>query len=170
HGNWLSWLECEFGWTEKTAENYINVYKFSGKFENFSNLDLPLSGLYLLAAPSTPEPAKGEVIERAESGEKLPVDEIKRVVEKHRADKSRRQPAHRSTKPCAAADVGALAAHKTDLRSDIGATNGGELERLQARIRELEDQFQREKTRSLGLKSEIADLQEAAAKAQRSVG
>src|SRR5262245_28324036 len=54
HGNWLAWLDREFGWTDKTAENFINVFKLSAKFQNFSNLDLPLSGIYLLAAPSTP--------------------------------------------------------------------------------------------------------------------
>jgi hypothetical protein len=59
HGNFGPWLDREFGWSDKTAENFINVYKLSSKFENFSNLDLSLSGLYLLAAPSTPDQARG---------------------------------------------------------------------------------------------------------------
>src|SRR5271166_377951 len=57
HGGWLPWLEREFGWTVKTAERFINVYDMS-KFDNLSNLDLPISGLYLLAAPKTPEAAR----------------------------------------------------------------------------------------------------------------
>jgi hypothetical protein len=67
HGNWLPWLEREFGWTDKTAENFINVYKLGAqtKFEKFSNLNLPVSGLYLLAAPHTPEEARADVIARA---------------------------------------------------------------------------------------------------------
>jgi Protein of unknown function (DUF3102) len=80
HGNWLPWLEREFGWTEKTAENLINVYRLSGKFENFSNLDLPLSGLYLLAAPSTPAAARGAIVERAQVGEPITVAEIKQTI------------------------------------------------------------------------------------------
>jgi Protein of unknown function (DUF3102) len=80
HGNWLPWLDREFGWTDKTAENFINVYKLSGKFENFSNLDLPLSGLYLLAAPSTPEAARAEIIERAEKGEKIKVADVNNKI------------------------------------------------------------------------------------------
>jgi hypothetical protein len=80
HGNWLPWLDREFGWTDKTAENFINVYKLSGKFENFSNLDLPLSGLYLLAAPSTPEAARAEIIERAEKGEKIQVADVNNKI------------------------------------------------------------------------------------------
>jgi hypothetical protein len=69
HGNWLPWLEKEFGWTDKTAENIMNVARFSAdKIETVSNLNLPMRGLYLLATPSTPETAKLEVISRAEAG------------------------------------------------------------------------------------------------------
>jgi hypothetical protein len=96
HGNWLPWLEREFGWTDKTAENFINVHKLGGKFENFSNLDLPLSGLYLLAAPSTSDEARTEIIERAQAGERVPVAEVKRTIE---AAKGRKQPAHKPRNP-----------------------------------------------------------------------
>ena len=58
HGNWLPGIEREFGWTEMTATRFINVHKLASKFENFSNLDLPVRGLYLLAAPSTPDEAR----------------------------------------------------------------------------------------------------------------
>jgi Protein of unknown function (DUF3102) len=37
HGEWLSWLEKEFGWTDQTARNFINVYEQS-KSKNFLNL------------------------------------------------------------------------------------------------------------------------------------
>jgi hypothetical protein len=81
-GNWLLWLEREFGWTDKTAENFVNVYKLSqqAKIENFSDLSLPVSGLYLLAAPSTPKEARDEIIDRAEAGEKVSVAEIKETI------------------------------------------------------------------------------------------
>jgi Protein of unknown function (DUF3102) len=81
HGKWLPWLDREFGWTDKTAENFINVHKLSSKFENFSNLDLPISGLYLLAAPSTPAEACDAVIERAIGGEPVSVTEIKQTID-----------------------------------------------------------------------------------------
>jgi hypothetical protein len=80
HGYWLPWLDCEFGWSDKTAENFINVYKLSSKFENFSNLNLPLSGLYLLAAPSTPPEARDQIIEQAKAGKSVPVAEIKKTI------------------------------------------------------------------------------------------
>jgi len=92
HGQWLPWLNREFGWSRQTADNFIHVYEARHKLPNFSNLKLPISSIYLLAAPSTPEPAKAEVIERAKTGEALPVSEIKRAIKKH---KDREQPAKR---------------------------------------------------------------------------
>jgi hypothetical protein len=81
HGNWLPWLEREFGWSRQTADNFINVYEANGKVPNFGNLNLPLSGLYLLAKPSTPDEARAEVIERAEAGEHLSVADVQRIVD-----------------------------------------------------------------------------------------
>jgi hypothetical protein len=110
HGNFLPWLDREFGWTEMTATRFINVYEMS-KSNNLLDLDLPLSGLYLLAAPSTPEAARQEVIERAGAGGKVPVAEVKRVVEtakgsakKPRSWSRERHKAYRARKrghPCA---------------------------------------------------------------------
>ncbi len=81
HGSFLPWLEREFGWTEKTAERFMSVHALSGKFDNLSNLELPLSGLYLLAAPSTPDDAREAIIERAQAGERIPIADIKQTIE-----------------------------------------------------------------------------------------
>ena len=92
HGNWLPWLEREFGSTEMTATRFINVYEMS-KSNKLLDLDLPISAIYLLATPSTPEAAKIEIVERAQAGEPLPVAEIKHLVQKHRANgKAHKQP------------------------------------------------------------------------------
>jgi hypothetical protein len=69
HGGWLPWLEQEFGWREQTARNFIQVDECSLKSPNFGDLDISVAGLYLLAHPSTPEPVRHEVIQRAEVGE-----------------------------------------------------------------------------------------------------
>jgi hypothetical protein len=92
HGNFLPWLDREFGWSDKTAENFINVYKLSSKFENFSNLSLPLSALYLLAAPSTPDEVRTQIITRAEAGEVLPAAEVKQTIDTAKARKPRNLP------------------------------------------------------------------------------
>ena len=118
HGNWLPWLDREFGWTEMTATRYINVYELS-KSNNLLDLDVPLSGLYLLAAPSTPEEARDEIVTRAKAGERISVTETKRVVEHSRA----RNP---------------LAP-----RDDIGPQSAGETARKDARIEELQTEKRR---------------------------
>jgi hypothetical protein len=71
HGNWLSWLDREFGWTDDTALNFMRVHSMIDKNRNFRDLSLPVSGLYLLAAPSTPEEAREAVIEAAADDGKL---------------------------------------------------------------------------------------------------
>ncbi len=54
HGNWGVWLDREFGWSDRQALNFMRVYELAeSKSENFSDLHLPVSVLYLLAAPST---------------------------------------------------------------------------------------------------------------------
>src|ERR1700730_71195 len=90
HGNWLPWLEKEFGWTDQTARNYMQVYECA-KSQNFLNLDLPVSALYLLAAPSTPPEAVETVINRAKAGEKV-TGEVKKVVQEAKSKSSPRPP------------------------------------------------------------------------------
>jgi hypothetical protein len=90
HGNWLPWLKREFGWSDRTAENFIRIHDLAqkAKIENFSNLSLPVSGLYLLAAPSTPVEVRDEIIDRAAGGEKVSVAEIKQTITKTKRPKS----------------------------------------------------------------------------------
>jgi hypothetical protein len=82
HGNWLRWIGEEFAWAEQTARNYMNVYAMSQIHNGVGDLDLPLRSLYLLAAPSTPEPVRREVIDQAARGEPPPHARIKNMVEK----------------------------------------------------------------------------------------
>ena len=71
HGNWLPWLDREFGWSDSTALRFMQVHTMALKSVTVTDLDLPLRGLYMLAAPSTPEEAREAVIERVENGERL---------------------------------------------------------------------------------------------------
>jgi len=68
HGNFLPWIEAEFGWSISTANRFIRVAE---RFVNLTNLPIELSAAYKLAAPSTPEDAFTEAIERAEAGEQI---------------------------------------------------------------------------------------------------
>jgi hypothetical protein len=92
HGNWLPWLEREFGWHENTALNFMRVFDLS-KTTPVVDLNLPLKSLYLLAAPSTPEAARKEIIAHAEKGEKVKVEDVKGAIRATRP--ASKQPARR---------------------------------------------------------------------------
>jgi hypothetical protein len=80
HGRWLPWLEAEFGWSADTAERFIRLNKLAGQIPQIAEYDIPVSGLYALAAPSTPEAARAEVLGRAQAGEALRHEQVKAII------------------------------------------------------------------------------------------
>ena len=50
HGQWLPWLEANFGSSVRTADNYMNAARFASKLETVSNLKLRPTALYLLGS------------------------------------------------------------------------------------------------------------------------
>jgi hypothetical protein len=64
HGNFAHFLAREFEWGERQARKFIEVWKLS-KTENFADLPLPISSIYMQAAPSTPPELRAEVFEKA---------------------------------------------------------------------------------------------------------
>jgi hypothetical protein len=81
HSDWAWWLERELGLPYRSALNFIRIHELAAaRSENFSDLDLPVSGLYLLAQPSTPESVRDEIFQRAAAGEAISFAEIKREV------------------------------------------------------------------------------------------
>lgn len=80
HAYWLRWIDEEFSWSEPTARNFLNVHALvEEKSANFADLDMPVSRLYLLAAPNTPDETRDAVIERATNGEVLSVADVQRI-------------------------------------------------------------------------------------------
>ena len=71
YGQFEIWLKKEFGWSKRTAYNFINVYQAFGRSTNFSRLDIATSALYRLAAPSTPKSVRKEYLQKAKKGEKI---------------------------------------------------------------------------------------------------
>src|SRR5215469_4612116 len=49
HGDWLPWLEQEFDFSERTAQNYMAASRFAAKYETVSYLKVTCSALYYLA-------------------------------------------------------------------------------------------------------------------------
>lgn len=83
HGAFGGWLAAEFEWHENTARNFMRVAEHF-KSTNFVEMMAP-SALYLLAAPSTPEAARAEAIDRAEAGEPITYSTAREIVSDHRA-------------------------------------------------------------------------------------
>jgi hypothetical protein len=74
HGHFGPWLRAEFGWTERTARNFMTVaQRFGPRAEMISDLRIDPTAAYLLAAPSVPEAASEAALQRAEFGERITV-------------------------------------------------------------------------------------------------
>ncbi|WP_420628626.1 DUF3102 domain-containing protein [Candidatus Leptofilum sp.] len=82
HGAFGKWLRSEFDWTETTALNFMRVAK-AFKTTNFADLHLAPSALYLLAAPSTPNEARIEAVDRANDGEKITYGQAVSIVQSY---------------------------------------------------------------------------------------
>jgi hypothetical protein len=67
HGEFQEWVEGNFSWAMRSATRMMEVAE-NFKSVNLSDLDFAPSALYALAAPSTPESAREEAIQKAESG------------------------------------------------------------------------------------------------------
>ena len=91
HGQFLPWLRAEFGWSERSAQNFMSVAE---KFKSAKIADLPIqpSAAYLLAATSVPDEAR----EKAEAGEEITFAAAKEIVAEAR---KRKRPRRRKTMP-----------------------------------------------------------------------
>lgn len=70
HGDFLPWIDKEFGMKQRSAYRFMNVAEnLKGKFANLANLEIPISIIYELAAPTTDESAREEILGCAQRGE-----------------------------------------------------------------------------------------------------
>jgi len=103
HGQFGVWLDAEFGWTDRTARNFMQVAdKF--KSENFSDLRIAPSALYLLAAPSTPDDVREEALRRAGQGENITHQTAKQLIDAGKPVPAATPEAHAKDALAAAAD------------------------------------------------------------------
>jgi hypothetical protein len=105
HGNWSTWCEQEFGWSEATALNFMRAYELS-KSRNFQDLNVGISTLYLLARPSVPESARNEVLDRVAAGEPVSVAGVKRTIQERKRPVTSDSVPHRRPAGSAAAVTG----------------------------------------------------------------
>jgi hypothetical protein len=92
HGQFGPWLRAEFGWTERTARNFMAVAEqFGPKTEMISDLQIEPTAAYLLAAPSAPDEAREAAVERAQAGERITARVAKKILAEERKKPGRRR-------------------------------------------------------------------------------
>lgn len=82
HGQFKQWLEAEFAWDERTARRFMSVPR-AFKTDKLSDLNIAPSALYILAAPSTPQQVKDEVLALAQDGTNITHKVAKEIKEKY---------------------------------------------------------------------------------------
>jgi hypothetical protein len=69
HGAFSKWLDAEFGWAERTAQNYMLAAETYGSNPQHVAY-LPLKTIYQLQAPTVPESVRADVFSMAKRGER----------------------------------------------------------------------------------------------------
>lgn len=90
HGQFLPWLKAGFGWSERSAQNFMSVAE---QFKSAKIADLPIqpSAAYLLAAPSIPDEAREKAVEKAEADEEITFATAREIVAEARKKKRPRR-------------------------------------------------------------------------------
>jgi Protein of unknown function (DUF3102) len=72
-GRWVGWLRANFDFTPRMATTFMRVYDMAAALgsENFSDLPISASALYLMARDGTPAATRDELIAVAKSGTKV---------------------------------------------------------------------------------------------------
>jgi hypothetical protein len=86
---YIAWLNERFGLKPRMGDNLLAVHKnlLTAKFAVDTDWRaFTPSALYLLAAPSTPESARQEAIDRAEAGETITHQTARDIVDQHEHD------------------------------------------------------------------------------------
>ena len=88
HGHWRAWLQTHWPLDVSLANRWMNVARKCGQFPH---LKIPRSTLYLLAADSTPDTLREELVRRVEAGEPPPtLAELKAGIATNRPEPSGR--------------------------------------------------------------------------------
>jgi hypothetical protein len=92
HGQWLPWLDKEFGWHQTTAAKFIRVAESVDKLSpglDLSDCTIDAGALYLLAAPEASDDWRREVVETAH-GKRITVEEAETIAARQVAEAVRK--------------------------------------------------------------------------------
>ena len=81
HGQFLGWIETEFGWSERTARNFMQA---SQKFKSakIADLEIAPSALYVLSAPGVDNEVRRKAVELAQQGISVTHATAKQLIQK----------------------------------------------------------------------------------------
>lgn len=82
HGQFLDWVEIEFGWSQSTVSRFTQVAERFGKVPNLGNF--ASSALYALASGSIPEHVRDGFIAVAESGQRVTHADVQEALREER--------------------------------------------------------------------------------------
>ncbi len=95
HGQFGLWLKSEFDWDERTAQRFMSVAAMMKSdtvsdlgWKDLSKINIAPDALYVLAAKSTPQEIRREVLERAYRGESFTQATVKKLVAERKAKRS----------------------------------------------------------------------------------
>ena len=84
-GGFEGYLKAEFPqWNRRIAYRFLDIYQAYPNCDIMSQLEVGLTVLYKLSAPSTPESAREEVATLAEQGEKVTVAQVTEIIASHK--------------------------------------------------------------------------------------
>lgn len=82
HGQFVAWLDSEFGWSRDTARNFMSVAEMFGDMTKISSF--APSALYALASNSVPAEIREEFVAQAEAGGKVTHKQVMTVLREAR--------------------------------------------------------------------------------------
>ncbi len=80
YGHFDKWLKVEFGWSRRTAYNFIQVYEAFPERATVAQVSMAASALYQLSSPSIPKEVREEFIKKAKDGEKVTRENIRQAL------------------------------------------------------------------------------------------
>ncbi|SRR5579871_89270 len=87
HGLFIMWVEGEIGISARTAQIYMQVAQWA-ESNSVAVAHLPLSTLYAISAPSTPNEFAKEILKRIEDGENISAKDIRKELKALRENRA----------------------------------------------------------------------------------
>lgn len=90
HGEFMPWLDAEFGWSWDTANRFIRVAEFVRDNPQFAEYQkFQPSALYLVTANSTPDEVRDGFLAMADAGKPVTHSAVKEAIQEYRQPQPR---------------------------------------------------------------------------------